>query len=146
MDRLTVPAAAERLGVSENALRKRIQRDTIEWEHGEDGRVYVYLSPDEPPTMTGHACDQAADQTMLIARLENEVEYLRREAEDWKEEARRKDAIIMTMAQRIPELEPARESPSEPPESPETASAGAEGVETPLQQKHRSWWRRFFGV
>jgi hypothetical protein len=34
----------------------------------------------------------------------------------------------MTMAQRIPELEPARESTSEPPESPETASAGAEGV------------------
>jgi hypothetical protein len=33
---LFVPEAAARLGVSENALRKRIQRDTIEWDRGEE--------------------------------------------------------------------------------------------------------------
>src|SRR4051794_41082544 len=98
MDRLTVPEAAERLGMSENALRKRIQRGTIEHDKADDGRVFVYLSPEMSSAMTdqaadqagGHATnqadDQAADQHRLIERLENEVEYLRREVEDWKDE------------------------------------------------------------
>jgi hypothetical protein len=98
--------------------------------------------------MTGHAGDHAtdhvADPSLLIERLENEVEYLRREAEDWKEEARRKDAIIMTMAQRIPELEPA----SEPRESPVTASeerGKGEASETERAGQGLSWWRRLLG-
>jgi hypothetical protein len=152
MDKVTIPEAAARLGLSENALRKRVHRGTIEHEKDEEGRVYVYLSPDMPPTMPdqadgqatdqadGQAINQAADQARLIARLEDEVEYLRREAEDWKEEARRKDTIIMTMAQRIPELEPA----PGPRESPETASEGVEGVEVPIAEEKPSWWRRLF--
>jgi len=46
------------------------------------------------------------------------------------------------MAQRIPELEPA----PEPREAPETVTREAEGVETPLAEKQRSWWRRFFDL
>ncbi len=49
------------------------------------------------------------------------MSFLEAELEDRKEEARRKDAIVMTMAQRIPELEPA----PEPREEPETASEKA---------------------
>jgi hypothetical protein len=149
MDRITVPEAAVRLGISENALRKRVQRNTIQWDRDEDGRVYVYLSP----TCTGQAdgiasnqaVGQASDQSLLIARLENEVEYLRREAEDWKEEARRKDTIIMTMAQRIPELEPA----SEPRESSESGLVEDGNNRTPPDSQEKSvdqppWWRRWF--
>ena len=40
---------------------------------------------------------------------------------------------------RIPELE----APSEPRESPETATQEQEGVEVPLAER-RSWWRKFF--
>src|SRR5215212_8410867 len=126
MDRVTVPEAAARLGMSENALRKRIQRGTIEHDKDEDGRVFVYLAPEMPPTMPDQADDQAdsqvtnqagdhvADQHRLIERLENEVEYLRREVEDWKDESRRKDAILMTMTQRIPELEAPANEATEP--------------------------------
>ncbi len=46
------------------------------------------------------------------------MDFLETELENRKEKARRKDTIIMTMAQRIPELEPA----PEPREEPETAS------------------------
>jgi len=155
MDKLTIPEAAARLGLSDNALRKRVHRGTIEHEKDGEGRVYVYLSPDMPPTMTDQAADQATDQAAdqatdqvadparLIARLEDEVEYLRREAEDWKEEARRKDTIIMTMAQLIPELEPA----SEPREVPVSTSGGRdEGVLPPEGEKRVSWWRWLFGT
>ncbi len=140
MDRVTVPEAAERLGISENAVRKRVQRNTIEWDRDEDGRVYVYLSPTGTDQAAGMADDQVADQGLLITRLENEVRYLRREVEDWKEEARRKDTIIMTMAQRIPELE----APPETRESPESTSEEEGKGEAP-QEERRSWWRRWFG-
>lgn len=54
------------------------------------------------------------------------------EVEAWREESRRKDTIIAQMNQtiaalteRIPELEPAREAPPEPRESPESTGEGA---------------------
>ena len=41
--RVTIKEATRRLGVSEAAIRKRIQRGTLDRELGSDGRVYVYL-------------------------------------------------------------------------------------------------------
>ena len=41
--RVTIGEAASRLGVTEAAIRKRIQRGSLHKEMGEDGRVYVYL-------------------------------------------------------------------------------------------------------
>ena len=131
---MTVADAAERLGVSQDAIRQRIRRDTIVHEKDDSGRVYVYLDA----TNTGHDAnrDGGADtvRDALIEELRKQNDFLRAELE-------RKDAILMTMARRIPELEPA----SEASESPETASAGAEGVEAPLQAEKRPWWRRMFG-
>ena len=89
------------------------------------------------------------DMTALVASMQDQIDTLKQELEDWKEEARRKDTIHMTMAQRIPELEAAKDSSSEPPESPVTASEGADtGKVTSEQQEpsqRRSWLRAFFG-
>jgi len=41
--RVTIREAASRLGVTEAAVRKRIQRGSLGKERGEDGREYVYL-------------------------------------------------------------------------------------------------------
>src|SRR5215211_5746643 len=41
--RVTIKEAAARLGVTEAAIRKRIQRGSLDKEMGSDGRVYVYL-------------------------------------------------------------------------------------------------------
>jgi hypothetical protein len=41
--RVTIREVAYRLGVTEAAIRKRIQRGSLEKEPGSDGRVYVYL-------------------------------------------------------------------------------------------------------
>ncbi len=43
-DGLPLAEAARRLGISENALRKRVRRGTITAARGADGRWYVYFS------------------------------------------------------------------------------------------------------
>jgi hypothetical protein len=48
MDRVTVPDAADKLGVTQSAVRKRIQRGTIPWEKDEDGKTFVYVDTLEP--------------------------------------------------------------------------------------------------
>ena len=54
LDRLTVAEAAGALGISQDAVRKRIARGSISHDRDESGRVYVYLSPSE----TVHKTDQ----------------------------------------------------------------------------------------
>ena len=134
--RVTLKEAAEVLGVSKEAVRKRVIRGTLRSDTGEDGRRYVYLDAggDEPPT---HERDE------LISELRDQVQYLR-------DENRRKDEIIMQQAMTMRQLTAARQE--EPRESPETSeeSAGrvedrdpSTGSETATQS--RPWWRRWLG-
>ena len=141
MDRLTVAEAAARLGVKEQAIRKRIQRGTIAHDKDDDGRVHVYLAPDDRATGTGAGVDSGI--STLVQSLQDQIAYLRQEAEDWKEEARRKDTIIMSLTQRLPELE----APVESPGGLQTASEGPAkghpgGQQEPSQR--RSWPHRFY--
>jgi excisionase family DNA binding protein len=148
LDRLTVAEAARALGISQDAVRKRIARGTISHDRDESGRVLVYLAPSE----TVHKTDQdttqdAASKTVqdaYIRSLEDQIAFLRRELE-------RKDGILLNLTERIPQLEApheARESPETVEEEPERAeprpSAGEEqeGVQKPQE---RSWWRRLIG-
>jgi len=119
--RLDVRAAAEALGISIDAVRMRSRRGTLDSEH-EDGRLYVWVNVDE-------STDETDVREELVEELRDRIRYL-------EEESRRKDHLLAAALERIPAIEP--------PESPETASAGSEGVETPLQQERRSWWRRMF--
>ena len=119
-------------------------------ERDENGTVWVFVDPLQ--TVSGTPLDNQIDEvrdTILdtlrdqVATLKDQVRYLQAEGE-------RKDAIIMTMAQRIPELEAAKDSSSEPPESPVTSSGETDsGMASPEQQepsKRRSFWRQFFGL
>ncbi len=130
VDRMTVPEAAELLGVTQSALRKRIQRGTIPWDKDEEGRIYVYVDPSETSPETEE--DKSRDE--LLEAYREQVDFLRRELE-------RKDTIIMSLTQRIPELEPV----SEPQNVPERDSAGpGEGETPPEAVRPRSWLYRFF--
>jgi len=141
MDRVTVREAADRLGVTTDAIRQRIKRGTIPHDKGEDGLTYVYVSPSE--TVTDASADRARQDVTdtLLRAYEDQIDTLKAELAIRNEELRRKDTIMMTMAQRIPELEPA----TEPQESPESASGGVEGVEEPSGgESQKSWWHRLF--
>src|SRR5215208_3657238 len=91
-----VNEAAEVLGLTVEAVRSRIKRGTLEKEKADDGTVYVVIENGERPGTAqarpgdAQATAQAAAQPLIMARLENEVDWLRREVE-------RKDTIIMSL-------------------------------------------------
>jgi hypothetical protein len=146
MDRVTVPEAAARLGVSENALRKRIQRDTIEWARDEEGRIYVYLSEAMTEQADGYAADQAGDQSQLVESMQDQIDYLRDLLKTRDQELAEMRRLLAGALERIPELE----APSEARDSsPEAASErGARGDASESSQEpaqRRSWLLRWFG-
>jgi excisionase family DNA binding protein len=154
---VTVEEAARLLDVSVDAVRKRIERGTLRSEKVGKTR-YVFLDDvmiQQDADRTRHEpgpdadrTQQDTDMTGLVASMQDQIDTLKRELEDRKEEARRKDAILMTMAQRIPELEA--------PASPEarvgdvTSSEEADKSMAPPEQQEptqrRSWLRAFFGL
>ena len=122
MVRLTVSEAADRLGTTEAGVRKRVQRGQIPHERGEDGRLFVWISPGE----TRHAgsrgrSDESRDESRseLVEELRDRLRFVERQLEAEHQahaEARR---IIVGLVERIP---PAVEAPSGARGSPETAS------------------------
>src|SRR5215207_3238669 len=134
LDKLTVAQAADRLGVTQDAVRKRVARGTIRHHKDAEGRIFVYLDTFERESKT----DQDEGQDKYTRSLEDQIEFLRQELE-------RKDTIIMSLTQRIPELE----ASAEPREGPETASEKPFNTHHAPQEsqepsQRRSWWRAFF--
>ena len=129
MDKLTVHEAAQRLGLTRDAVYKRIQRNQIAWDKDPDGKVYVYV--DEANTATDDYVDTVqTEKDVLIAALRDEVEA-------WREESRRKDEIIARMNQTFANMTEAMraltaattEASSESRESPLRHSKDAKGTE-----------------
>ncbi len=150
--RLDLKAAAE-LGVTSEAIRRRAKRGTLPSEKGEDGLLYVWVPTvsDAGPHAGPHAREvsgEATDQLLpeaLLKRFEDENDFLRRELERLHRKLERKDAILLTLAQRVPELEPAKEAPTEPRNGHETASENAANGEAHPEEERAPWWRRLFG-
>jgi hypothetical protein len=141
MDRVTVAEAAVRLGVKEQAIRKRIQRGTLAYDKDEDGRVHVYLDREDGATDIGIGTGMST----LVQHLQEQIMYLRQEAEAWKEEARRKDTILMSLTQRIPDLAAPTESRGASDAVGEgTAAKGTAPPESQEPSQRRSWLHRFF--
>ena len=166
--RYTVLEAAGVLGITVEAVRGRIKRGTLAHVKAEDGAVYVLLDTDQARPVDDRPPDKSTDQALLVARLENEVQFLR-------EELARKDAVLLSMTEAIKAIAPpAQEAPRETPEPPTEATPQPGRVEpqTPLegaqetressemhmpeaggaplphdQQRpsERPWWRRMFG-
>ena len=126
--RVPVEEAAKVLGITANAVRKRVERGTLRSERDGDAR-YIILDTDMPRPADDMPNGMPSDKDLIVARLENEVgflrelvrsrdEELRREREAREEAERRHDTIVMRMAERIPELEaPAAPEPRDAPET-----------------------------
>jgi hypothetical protein len=146
--RFTVAEASEILGITVEAVRGRIKRETLEHER-DSGTVYVLIDDDQPPTGHQPDGDQATDQARPVAHeeladeLRNRIRYLERQVEEEREARRRADTLLAQLMQRIPELE-APTSSSEAQESPESSGPSAptptDTPEEPQEQTSRRWW------
>ncbi len=145
--RVTLREAALVLGISKEAVRKRVQRGTILSEIGEDGRRYAYLDAvgddrgdDVHPGEDDHI-DHHDPRDELIAVLREQLAAER--------EANRENRRLLAAAlERIPAIES-----SETPRAPESADEEPTGTDVPPAPLDRetassrpSWWRRFFGA
>jgi hypothetical protein len=140
-----VAEAARELGISTDAVRKRIARGSLESDRP-NGNVLVWL--DDGGTEAGR--EAQVDGGPLVESLRDQVAYLREIVATRDEEIRRRDVIISQLTQRIPEIEAPRESPVTPdsPDSTDTPpEAAAEAQEaTERQEEGKGWFRRFFGL
>ncbi len=112
----TVDQAADILGISKDAVRKRIARDTLEAVKGEDGTWTVFLD--------GGLQDKTSGQDSHFWEL---IQDQRQEIERLRQELQQKDEWISKLIERIPPQLPAPE-------------------QEPDQQQRRPWWKRFFGA
>jgi hypothetical protein len=126
-DGTTVADAARVLGISEGAVRKRVERRKLAAKHAPDGRLIVYLDT----TATDATQDTTRDRPRqsrgdrYTRSLEDQVEYLRRQLELRDEELREHRRLLAGLIERVPELE----APRDAPEAAETVEEAPEGAE-----------------
>lgn len=135
--RLTVQEAAEVLELTVDAVRKRVERGTIEHEKDQSGRVWILLDADR--TLTGPRHE-------LVETLRDQVAHLREQLAEEREARRRADTIIAQLSQTAAEQARtirALEAPESPPEpvQEEEPPDDAGGPERPIS---RPWWK-FWG-
>jgi hypothetical protein len=144
IERLTVAQAATRLGVTQDAIRKRISRNTIDYDQDPDGRIHVYVDSSE----IAQDKSSGASIERLVEVQHQEIEFLRRQLETRAEEIRRRDSIIAGLTQRIPELEAPLESQLAIENTTRTAPTqeGQAGSQEVQRGAPKTWRRRLILV
>lgn len=119
--------AARRLGLTTDAVRKRIKRGQLLASKGEGGRWYVHLDavqdrPDTEPlrehSQPGQLNEPDAD---LVDELKREVARLERDL-DWHKR------MMAELVSRVPQL-------------PERTAPASEAVDVVDKKKPRPWWQ-----
>jgi len=151
--RLTLAEASEVLGISKDAVRMRVRRDSLRSEKGEDGRVYVFVNATMHETANPTGDDVLRDVPSfatgeLVEVLRAQVEDLRGRLDRETEANRENRRIIAGLIERVPELE----APSQEPRESDLSASGEERTSTPGRDRpgpeapaSRPWWRRIFG-
>jgi hypothetical protein len=152
---VSVYAAAEALGVTVDAIRKRIQRGTIPHERDEEGRVWVILDKSSKVQDNDQDTYRTVGTAEFIEELRERIQDLREQLAAERRANEENRRIIAALTQRIPEIEAPREPSraTEPPEAPQTATEQpgrvepqpAVGGDQRPAEPRRSWWRRMFG-
>jgi hypothetical protein len=129
-----VAEAADALGISQDAVRMRVKRGTL--DATKDGRqLFVLLDTDRS------GVGSQPESEALISEMRGRIEDLRAQLEAERQahsEARR---LLAAALERIPPAIEARESPVSRGPS-DTPTEAPEGREEPTE---RPWWRRVFG-
>jgi hypothetical protein len=157
--RVTVPEAANILGVTPDAIRSRLRRGKLRKDTATDGTVLVVLDVDTSDGRDGQSdghdrheaqTDGQATATPLVEALQSQVDHLRRQLDEANRANAEHRRLLAAALERIPAIEAPEDSPAEPRESPVSASGEQSGTRAPSEagarQKPVSWWRRFFGI
>ena len=131
MVRLTVAEAALKLGISEAGVRERAQRNQIPHERGDDGRLRVWVSPDEArhaesrdrPEESGDAPPRN-DPRALISEMRGRIASLEHQLEQERRANSEHRRLLAAALERIPAIRAPQE---EVPEAPETVEEVPEG-------------------
>ena len=144
--RLSVSEAAEALGVTVDAIRSRVKRDTIDHVR-EGGRVWVLLGADQDRPGHDQGDDRPGESTTLMSQMQARIDSLERQLEEANERDRENRRIIAALTSRIPAIEAPQESSEaaetveEESERAEPHSAAGEAQTAPS----RPWWRKLLG-
>jgi hypothetical protein len=122
--RLTLRQAAYALGVSESAVRKRVERGTLRSDKGADGRRYVYLD-----TVADEGSDTSAthERDALISSKEETIAVLREQLDAERQAHAQARRLLAAALERIPAIE--APAPKEAPEAAETVDEAPERAE-----------------
>jgi excisionase family DNA binding protein len=146
--RVTVEEAAKLLGLSGNAVRKRLERGTLKSEKI-DGIRFVLLDTDMSQHVNDMLHDTPGDISLMQEHLDSmreQIAYLKDVIAKRDEEIRRRDHLLAAALERIPAIEPPDMPSPEPQESPETVTEeSSRDDDVPPEQEKRSWWRMLFG-
>ena len=133
------------LGITEGAVRSRIKRGTLRTEK-EGGTVFVLWGDGTSQANQSPNTGVPGDQSALIEALRDQIEDLRQERDEWREQARITDRLLSAAMERIPAIE----APQEPPEDAETVEEAPDSAEHrpatggAQEGARRPWWRRVF--
>jgi hypothetical protein len=146
---VSVYRAAELMGVTVDAIRKRVARDTIPHEKDEDGRVWVILDTDQDSASKVQDTDQPQSATdALISQMQERIASLERQLDQEREANSEHRRLLLRALERIP---PQLEAPQEPPGSPQKVEEDSEraaprpATSGPQESTWRRWRRRWFG-
>jgi hypothetical protein len=135
--RASVAQAAQMLGISEGAVRKRVERGKLRAEHDNAGRLIVYLDATTTDAThdTTHDRPRQSRGDRYTRSLEDQVEYLRRQLDQERNSSAELRQAIIRLAQANAEQAntiQAIEAPAiqeEPPDDAETVEDEPEGAE-----------------
>ena len=94
--KMTIQDASKELGLSVDAIRKRLQRGTIKGKKNKQGRWIVEVDQEQGEDINKDKVYETSSNELVMS-MRDEIEYLRKENE-------RKDHIIMNLTTRIPQL------------------------------------------
>jgi len=139
---VTVAEAAQHLGITKEAVRKRISRGTLRSDKDTDGTVRVYI----PASSTAEAGYQpiSANDALISARDET-IAALRDQLEAERQANSEHRRLLAAALERIPQAIEAAETVEEAPEGSGSHPGTDEPQEGVLPPQERSWWRRMFG-
>jgi hypothetical protein len=119
---VSVYQAAEVIGVTVDAIRKRVARDTIPHEKDEDGRVWVLLDTDQDTASKVRDTDQPqSDKDALISEMSDRIASLERQLEAERQANSEHRRLLAAALERIP---PQLEAPQEAPGGAERGEEG----------------------